>query len=90
MYPSLLKSAGIRVNHSRTALSPYCPCKRSIRRYPMSSRIRELLRLPTSLIGLMIVSSMPWGVACAATQSPEKPIARSIALPPSDRRARHR
>jgi len=48
----------------------------------MSSRIRDLLRLPTSLIGLMIVSSMPWGVACAATQNPEKPIARSIALPP--------
>jgi neurotransmitter-gated ion-channel len=45
-------------------------------------RTRELLRLPTSLIGLMILSSMPWGVVCAATQNPEKPIARSIALPP--------
>jgi len=42
----------------------------------------ELLGLPISLIGLMILSSMSWGVACAATQDPEKPIARSIALPP--------
>jgi hypothetical protein len=80
MNPSLLKTAGIRVNHSQMALSTCRPCECLIKRYRLASR--ALLLLTTLLIALMTVSSISSGVARAATQNPEKPIERSVALPP--------